>query len=157
MVLRVVGCFNPETEKYHCYVTTLPPESFSVEEITSLYSLRWVVELLFKFLKSSCRLDHVNTGDPDALRTLIYASLLAGTVLSAVVVASALATGTPPHEISLLTVGIAAPMLAIPLLLLWLPQKIDRESLATAILRTVAVGCRDQNPRRTCGKWGALS
>lgn len=157
VVLRVVGHYNEQTQKYHCYVTDLAPEEFSVEEIETLYSLRWIIELLFKLLKSSCHLDHVDTSDADAMRTHIYASLLASIMLSAVVVAAAKASGKPASEISILTVGIAAPLLAVPLLLLWLGRKITHDELASVILRLVAFGCCDQNRSRTKSKWGQLS
>jgi hypothetical protein len=71
-----------------------------------------------------------------------------------------------PHEVGLqvprglhteVMVGIAAPLLALPLLLLWLTRKLTAEDLAEAILRTIAHGCRDQNPRRTTAEWGRLS
>jgi len=157
IVLRVVGEYNQETGKYHCYVTTLRAEAFTVEELSSLYALRWVIELLFKFLKSYCHLDHLETSDPDAVRTHIYASLLAATVMYAVAVAAAQSAGIHPSQISILTIGIAAPMLTIPLLLLWLRPKLSYAELAAMVLRTVAVGCRGQNPRRTRAQWGALT
>jgi len=99
----------------------------------------------------------VDTSDPDAMRTHIYASLLSSTILTAVVVAAAEASGIPAAEISILTVGIAAPLLALPLLLLWLDREITHDELSAMILRVVAFGCRDQNRGRTKIKWGALS
>jgi hypothetical protein len=155
--LRVVGHYNPETDKYHCYVTSLGEDVFCVEELEVLYSLRWVVELMFKLLKSSCHLDHLDTKDPDALRTHIYASLLASTILSAIVVAAAESAGIPVARISLLTVGIAAPLLVIPLMILWGVREITHDELAAIILRTIVLGCVDQNPGRTAKKWGPLS
>jgi putative transposase len=155
--LRVVGHYNPETEKYHCYVTSLGADEFTVEELEVLYSLRWIIELLFKLLKSSCHLDHLDTKDPDALRTHIYASLLASTILSAIVVAAAESAGIPVSRISLLTVGIAAPLLVIPLMILWGDREITHDELATIILRTIVLGCVDQNPGRTAKKWRPLS
>lgn len=154
--LRVVGCYNPETDKYHCYVTTLPPELFDAQELASLYSLRWVIELLFKLLKSSCHLDHLNTANPDALRTHIWASLLASTILSAMAVAAAEQAGISISEISMLTMGIAACLMAIPLMLLWLDKELSQDELAKLIMRTIIIGCHDQNPKRTKQKWGAL-
>lgn len=156
IVLRVVGLFNPESDRYHCYVTSLSPEQFTVEELETLYALRWTIELLFKLLKSSCHLDHLRTSDPEAVRTHIYASLLAATILSALAVAAAEAAGIQPRQISMLTVGIAAPILAIPLMLLWCERDITYDELAEMILRTVATACRDQNPGRTHAKWGIL-
>ncbi len=102
-----------------------------------------------KLMKSHCHLDHLDTGNPDALRTQIYASLLAAVVLQAVMATAAASVGIPLEEISFLTVGIAAPLLAIPLLMLWLKRKTSYEELAAMIFRTIALGCRDQNRGRT--------
>jgi len=157
VVLRVVGCYNPETDKYHCYVTTLSPDDFSPEELATLYSLRWTIELLFKLLKSSCHLDHVDTSDPDALRTHIYASLLAATILTTLCQAATEVHGLPLGAISTLVAGIAAPLLVLPLLFLWFGRPLTLEELADCILRVLAIGCRDQNPSRTRAKWGPLS
>ena len=118
VVLRVVGLYNAETGKYHCYVTTLSSDDFSPAELAALYSLRWIIELLFKLLKSSCHLDHVDTSSPAALRTHIYASLLAATILSSMCKAASSVYGIPGYAISGLTVGIAAPMFALPLITL---------------------------------------
>lgn len=156
VILRVVGRYNLETTKYHCYVTTLSPEDFSPEELADLYCLRWTIELLFKLLKSSCHLDHVDTSNPAALRTHIYASLLAATILTTMCQAAAKVHQLPERAISPLTAGIAAPLLVIPLLYLWLGRPLTPEELSDCILRTLAIGCRDQNPSRTRRKWGTL-
>jgi len=157
VVLRVVGLYNPATDKYHCYVTTLSADDFSPEELAGLYGLRWVIELLFKLLKSSCHLDHVDTSNVHALRTHIYASLLAATILSSMCCAAASVYGIPGYAISALTAGIASPILALPLLLLWNSAELTRDKVADMILRVLAIGCRDQNPKRTRQKWGILS
>ncbi len=154
--LRVVGRYNAQTDKYHTYVTTLSAEAFSVEEIAVLYSLRWVIELLFKLAKSSCHLDHLDTGNPDAIRTHIYASLLAATVLAAVVYAAAKSAGIPVSDISLLTVGIAAPLMVLPLMILWGQRELTYDELAAMIVRMVVYGCREQNPGRSARQWGVL-
>jgi hypothetical protein len=155
-VLRVVGTWDRADQRYHVYVTSLPAEAFSVDEIAVLYSRRWEIELLFKLLKSSCHLDHVDTGDADALRTHIYASLLASVVLSSLAEAAAEAHGLEPGEISPLMTGIAAPLIALPLLMLMSGHMVGRRELMACVLRTVAHGCRDKNPRRTARKWGRM-
>jgi hypothetical protein len=157
VVLRVVGCWNAEAKRIHWYVTTLEAKTFSPEEIALTYQQRWVIELLFKLLKSCCHLDHVDTSDPDALRTHIYASLLAATLLAALTCAAAAAHGLHPSEISPWMVGIAAPLLAIPLLFWLLERPLTPEELADCICRVLAFGCRDQNPGRTRAKRGSLS
>lgn len=154
VTLRVVGVFNHETEVYHCYVTTLSPENFSPEEIADLYCLRWVIELLFKLLKSSCHLDHLDTKSPEALKTFIYASLLMATILSAMAVTAARHAGLSPNEISVLMLGHAAPLLAIPLMLLWQDRELTKEEMAAMLMKAILNCCRQQNTKRAHLKWG---
>lgn len=149
VTMRVVGQWNPDTERYHCYVTNLPPEDWTVEELATLYRQRWIIELLMKLLKSSCHLDHIDTSNPDALRTHLYASLLAAVILQATLATAANSAGIPLEDLSYLTAGIVAPMIAIPLLLLWLERELTYDELAAMIFRVLVVGCRDQNPSRT--------
>jgi putative transposase len=149
VTMRVVGLWNPATGRYHCYVTNLPPEEWSIEELAELYRQRWIIELLMKLLKSGCHLDHLDTGNPDALRTLIYASLLAAVVLQAAMLTASQNAGIPLEQISFLTVGAAAPLLAVPLLMLWLGREVSQETLSQMIMRIIVYGCRDQNPGRT--------
>jgi putative transposase len=149
VTMRVVGLWNPETQRYHRYVTNLPADAFSVEELFTLYRQRWVIELLMKFLKSHCHLDHLDTSNPDALRTHLYASLLAAVVLQSLMITAASAAGIGVEQISRLTVGIAAPLLAVPLLQLWLERELSYDEFSELIFRTIVHGCLDQNPRRT--------
>ncbi len=154
---RIVGVYNEEAGKYHCYVTDLSPDDFSAEEIADIYRLRWVIELLFKLLKSFCHLDHVDTKDPDALRTHIYASLIASTVLYALLVSSAQAAGLHPSDISQLTVAAAGPLLAMPLMMLWLDIELTRERLSQMLIQIIVNGCREQNPGRRRKQWDRLN
>ncbi len=154
---RIVGVYNEETGEYHCYVTDLSPDDFSAEEIADIYRLRWVIELLFKLLKSFCHLDHVDTKDPNALRTHIYASLIASTVLYVLLVSSAQAAGLDPSDISQLTVAAAAPLLAMPLMILWLNIELTRERLSQMLIQIIVTGCREQNPGRRRKQWARLS
>lgn len=156
ITLRVVGCYNREAGKYHCYLTTLRPEDFTPEEIATIYSRRWELELIFKLLKSACHLDHVDTSDPEALRTHIYASLLGAVILTALCKAASDVYEIPISELSTLVIGIAAPMIALPLLYLWCKRKLTREELADSIMRVIAFGCADQNRNRTRKKWNKL-
>jgi IS4 transposase len=149
VIMRVVGRWNAEQQRYHCYVTNLPHETWGVEELATLYRQRWIIELLMKLLKSHCHLDHLDTGNPEALRTLLYASFLAAVVLQGLLVTSAQAAGVAPESLSFLTMGVVAPLLVATLLWLWLDRPLTREDLAAMIVRTIVVGCADQNPGRT--------
>jgi IS4 transposase len=63
------------------FVTNLPTEQFSPEQLATIYRLRWEVEQLFRTLKMVGRLDHLRTANVHVIHTFIYATLL-GMVLS---------------------------------------------------------------------------
>jgi len=74
--LRVVGLLNRETGQYHLYVTNVPPEKLAAEDIGATYSLRWQIELLFKELKSSYRIEDMPSSKRVVVEVLLYAALL---------------------------------------------------------------------------------
>ena len=73
---RLVAVWNEETRKYHVYLTNVPVEVLSAEEVAALYGCRWEIELVFKELKSQFALDRVNTSNRHVAEALIWASLL---------------------------------------------------------------------------------
>lgn len=60
--------------------TNLPRETFTINDVGSLYRLRWQIELLFKEWKSYANLHKFDTSKPAIAEGLIWASLLAATV-----------------------------------------------------------------------------
>ena len=76
MAVRLVGSFNEEEQKYHLYLTTLPRKTFGPGDVSQAYRLRWQVELLFRELKSICRLTHIPTSKKPGALCLIYAALI---------------------------------------------------------------------------------
>jgi IS4 transposase len=58
---RQVCIFNLESEKYHTYLTNIPVEILSAEEI----------ELIFKELKSHYRMDQIPSTNPEIVKCLI--------------------------------------------------------------------------------------
>ena len=78
-------------------------------------------------------------------------------ILSSLCHAAAHVHGIPLMAISPLMAGIAAPLLVMPLMFLWRKRGQTPEEMSDAILRVLAIGCRDQNPRRTHAKWGTLA
>lgn len=61
-------------------VTNLERESFSTEQISDGYRLRWQIELLFKEWKSHADLHAFDTSNPNIAEGLIWASLCAATL-----------------------------------------------------------------------------
>jgi hypothetical protein len=73
---RVVGIRNPDTRRYHLYVTNLPPERLPAEHAGLLYRLRWEVETFYKSAKSGCGLHELPSRREHIVRALIYAALI---------------------------------------------------------------------------------
>jgi putative transposase len=74
---RLVAVWDDEHRQYHTYVTNIPVETLSAEDVAELYRCRWSVELLFKEAKGSFHLDRVATGNRYAAESLIWTSWLA--------------------------------------------------------------------------------
>jgi putative transposase len=77
---RVVAVRNDDTGEYHVYITNVPTDRLSAEDVRFSYSLRWQVELLFKSLKSHGHLDQLPSSKPCVVECLIWAAVLAAIV-----------------------------------------------------------------------------
>ena len=74
---RLIAVWDEEHREYHAYVTNLPIEALSAEEVADLYRVRWSVEFLFKEAKGSFHLDRVATSNRYVAESLIWTSWLA--------------------------------------------------------------------------------
>ena len=61
MTLRLVGIKDSLSDDYHFYLTDLPPDTLTAEQVADLYRGRWFIEMLFKELKSRYALDVIIT------------------------------------------------------------------------------------------------
>jgi putative transposase len=73
---RMVAIYNDDEQKYHAYITNIGTDKLYPEEIASLYGARWVIELLFKELKSKYALDVIKTTNPHIVAALIWVAIL---------------------------------------------------------------------------------
>jgi len=73
---RLIGIKHPVTKEYHLYVTNLPLMLFSARAIAQLYSARWLIELIFKQLKSFYHLEAFPSQNIHLVHALIYAALI---------------------------------------------------------------------------------
>lgn len=73
---RLVAIYNDEEKKYHAYLTNIPADVLSAEDIAALYSARWNVELIFKELKNRYALDVVDTTNPQIVEAFIWTAIL---------------------------------------------------------------------------------
>lgn len=83
---RLVGVYNANEKTHHWYLTNVPPEVLSANEVSMLYSARWLVELLFRELALNHRVKDMPSPDPLVVEALIYASVLSLVVNHRVVV-----------------------------------------------------------------------
>lgn len=73
---RLVALRNEETRQYHLYITNVPQERLSAEDIGKVYAVRWEIEILFRQLKSQFRLEDMPSANKDIVHALLYATLL---------------------------------------------------------------------------------
>lgn len=92
--LRVVGVFRDKS--WYLYLTTVPREVLSVEDVVATYRLRWLIEFLFREWKQVFDWGRSATADRHALFTLGYASLLAHALVRSLRLAAAV-----EHEVPL--------------------------------------------------------
>jgi putative transposase len=73
---RLVGVRDAKTGDYHLYVTNIPVDKLSAEDIACTYAVRWMIELAFKQLKSHYRMDQMPSAKRHIVEALLYAALI---------------------------------------------------------------------------------
>jgi putative transposase len=74
--VRVIGQWNADEGHHHFYVTNVPRDIMLAEHVGSIYAARWEVELFFRELKLTHRLEQLPTRKRFVSESLIYAALL---------------------------------------------------------------------------------
>lgn len=73
---RLVGVKDTETGQYHFYVTNIPTERLSAEQIAAAYAGRWQIELLFMEMKSQYRLEDIPSRKAHIVEALLYITFI---------------------------------------------------------------------------------
>ena len=73
---RLIGVRDPATREYHLYLTNIPSERLSPEDIGQIYAARWVVELFFRELKSHYRIEDMPSRKRHIVEALLYAAII---------------------------------------------------------------------------------
>ena len=73
---RVVGCYNNLTKEYHLYITNISPQQLTAKQIAQTYAARWVIELIFKQLKSYYQLENLPSQKQQIVEALTYTAIL---------------------------------------------------------------------------------
>ncbi len=74
--VRLVGLKNPLTGVYHLYITNIALTQLSAQAIGQVYSARWLIEILFKQLKSFYQLEAFPSQNKHVVQALIYTALI---------------------------------------------------------------------------------
>ncbi len=85
---RKQHAIKPETIescKYAVLFCTVGEEELSLDEVFSVYRLRWQIELAFKRLKSLTGFGHLPKHDPASCRAWLYGKLLVGLLVESMV------------------------------------------------------------------------
>lgn len=76
-MFRVIRRWFSEEKRFCIWLTNLPPETYSADDVMAIYRCRWQVELLFKELKSHTNWQKFMTAQKAIVDGLVWASLLA--------------------------------------------------------------------------------
>lgn len=98
VALRLVGLVHTSST-LRWYLTTVPRELLSAEQIVQGYRLRWLVELLFREIKQAADLGRSFTADPHALQALTYGAMLAHVLVRSLRIQAALANEVPLEQL----------------------------------------------------------
>ena len=74
--VRVIGQWNADEGHHHFYVTNAPQDMMAADHAGPIYAARWEVELFFRELKLTHRLEQLPTRKRFVSESLIYAALL---------------------------------------------------------------------------------
>lgn len=76
MTLRLVGVRDEQRDEYHFYLTNVPNDRLTAEEVAGVYAARWQIELVFKELKSHYRMADLPSRNRHVVEALVYAAII---------------------------------------------------------------------------------
>jgi hypothetical protein len=98
VALRLVGLVHTAST-IRWYLTTVPRELLSPEQVIQGYRLRWLVELLFREIKQATDLGRSFTADKNALEALTYGAMLAHVLVRSLRIQAALENEVPLEQL----------------------------------------------------------
>jgi hypothetical protein len=76
-IARVVAVINTDVDELHWYITSVDRDLLDAFDIAEAYRLRWIIELIFKQLKSGTGLSSILAWRESAVTALIYGKITA--------------------------------------------------------------------------------
>jgi hypothetical protein len=77
---RAVSAVSLAWLEWSIFITNVPLEWLTLEQISLIYRLRWQIELLFKLWKSECQIDRIAGRIRDRVLCEIYAKLIGSVI-----------------------------------------------------------------------------
>jgi hypothetical protein len=99
MNLRLVGYFAGGRKGWRFYLTTIPREVLSAEQIVQAYRLRYLIEFLFREWKQQADLGRSFTADRNALDALTYGAMLSHALVRSLRIVTALRRDIPLEQL----------------------------------------------------------
>ena len=98
IALRLVG-LSHTSSNIRWYLTTVPRNMLSAEQVVRTYRLRWLIELLFREIKQAADLGRSFTADRNAVEALTYGAMLAHVLVRSLRIQAALANEVPLEQL----------------------------------------------------------
>ena len=98
IALRLVGVVHTSSTT-RFYLTTVPRELLSSNDVIQAYRLRWLVELLFREIKQAADLRRAFTADKNAIEALTYGAMLAHVLVRSLRIQTALENEIPLEQL----------------------------------------------------------
>lgn len=149
-VVRLVGLQDREGGPYgDCwfYLTTVPRDVLSAEDVAVVYSLRWEIELLWKHLKTGTALSSLRAWREEAVIALVHAKIIA--LCLARLLELSLDAQARTHAYGQLAIVLTLTRMAPTLLAArMLARGVTLPEMERRLLMTASIIARSRNQRR---------
>jgi hypothetical protein len=98
IALRLVGIAHTSSN-IRWYLTTVPREMLTAEQVVQTYRLRWLIELLFREIKQAADLGRAFTANRHAVEALTYGAMVAHVLVRSLRIQAALANEVPLEQL----------------------------------------------------------
>ncbi len=153
-VVRVVGIQDRDGGSYgDCwfYLTTVPRDVLTADEVAVVYSVRWEIELLWKHLKTGVALGSLRAWRQEAVLALVHSKIVA--LCLARLLELALADHAKIHAYGQLAIVLTLSRLAPTLLAArMLARGLTLAGIEQRLLMTASIVARSRNQRRERAK-----
>lgn len=81
MEIRLIRYKDADGQEW-LFITNIPAETLSADDIREIYKMRWMIEIFFRQLKLSAKIEHLYSKTVNGVMIQIYATLIAYTLVN---------------------------------------------------------------------------